>query len=97
MGRPVQYGEVFGVLQRATGETLVREIRLFPTDPLTGRRGAPADRTEVAQGALPRRSRAATGHRGGKAPAAPRRSGHEVPGPAPPRRWVSGEIGRAHV
>ncbi|WAP60457.1 putative baseplate assembly protein [Streptomyces sp. S465] len=51
-GRPVQYGEVFGVLQRATGEALVEEIRLFPADPLTGRRGAPADRIEVAPGAL---------------------------------------------
>ncbi|MEV0639444.1 putative baseplate assembly protein [Streptomyces sp. NPDC050619] len=51
-GRPVQYGEVFGVLQRATGNALVEEIRLFAADPITGRRGAPADRIDVASGAL---------------------------------------------
>ncbi len=51
-GRPVQYGEVFGVLQRATGNALVEEIRLFPADPITGRRGAPVDRVEVAPDAL---------------------------------------------
>jgi predicted phage baseplate assembly protein len=51
-GRPVQYGDVFGVLQRATGNTLVEEIRLFPADPVTGRRGAPTDRIDVAPGAL---------------------------------------------
>ncbi|MFP8908183.1 putative baseplate assembly protein [Streptomyces atacamensis] len=51
-GRPVQYGEVFGVLQRACGDALVEDIRLFPADPVTGRRGAPADRIDVAAGAL---------------------------------------------
>ncbi|GAA2391015.1 putative baseplate assembly protein [Streptomyces glaucosporus] len=51
-GRPVQYGEVFGVLQRAAGDALVEDIRLFPADPVTGRRGAPADRIDVAAGAL---------------------------------------------
>ncbi|MGW5368694.1 putative baseplate assembly protein [Streptomyces sp. NPDC004009] len=51
-GRPVQYGEVFGVLQRATGNALIEEIRLFPADPTTGRRGAPVDRVDVAAGAL---------------------------------------------
>ncbi|MGP3948785.1 putative baseplate assembly protein [Streptomyces sp. 7N604] len=51
-GRPVQYGEVFGVLQRATGDALVEEIRLFAADPITGRRGAPSDRIDVAAGAL---------------------------------------------
>lgn len=51
-GRPVQYGEVFGVLQRATGNALVEEIRLFAADPTTGRRGAPADRIDVAVSAL---------------------------------------------
>ncbi|SFL35336.1 putative baseplate assembly protein [Streptomyces pini] len=51
-GRPVQYGEVFGVLQRATGNALVEDVRLFPADPVTGRRGAPADRVDVAAGAL---------------------------------------------
>jgi predicted phage baseplate assembly protein len=51
-GRPVQYGDVFGVLQRATGNALVEEIRLFPADPVTGRRGTPSDRIDVAPGAL---------------------------------------------
>ncbi|MGW7631733.1 putative baseplate assembly protein [Streptomyces griseoincarnatus] len=51
-GRPVQYGEIFGILQRATGNALVEEIRLFPADPVTGRRGAPEDRIDVAAGAL---------------------------------------------
>ncbi|MEU3556726.1 putative baseplate assembly protein [Streptomyces fragilis] len=51
-GRPVQYGEVFGVLQRAAGDALVEDIRLFPADPITGRRGTPTDRIDVAEGAL---------------------------------------------
>jgi predicted phage baseplate assembly protein len=51
-GRPVQYGEIFGVLQRATGNALVEEVRLFPADPVTGRRGAPTDRIDLAAGAL---------------------------------------------
>ncbi|MFC8227843.1 putative baseplate assembly protein [Streptomyces sp. NPDC057287] len=51
-GRPVQYGDVFGVLQRATGNALIEEILLFPADPVTGRRGAPTDRVDVAAGAL---------------------------------------------
>jgi predicted phage baseplate assembly protein len=51
-GRPVQYGDVFGVLQRATGNALVEEILLFAADPVTGRRGAPSDRIDVAAGAL---------------------------------------------
>ncbi|GHE05160.1 putative baseplate assembly protein [Streptomyces alanosinicus] len=51
-GRPVQYGEIFGLLQRATGNALVEEIRLFAADPITGRRGTPVDRIDVASGAL---------------------------------------------
>jgi predicted phage baseplate assembly protein len=51
-GRPVQYGEIFGLLQRATGNALVEEIRLFAADPITGRRGTPADRIDVGAGAL---------------------------------------------
>ncbi|MFF3911858.1 putative baseplate assembly protein [Streptomyces sp. NPDC001852] len=51
-GRPVQYGEIFGLLQRATGNALVEEIRLFAADPITGRRGTPVDRIDVAAGAL---------------------------------------------
>ncbi|MCS0605669.1 putative baseplate assembly protein [Streptomyces sp. LP11] len=51
-GRPVQYGEVFGVLQRAVGDVLVEDIRLFAADPVTGRRGAPADRIDIGTGTL---------------------------------------------
>ncbi|MFD9306714.1 putative baseplate assembly protein [Streptomyces sp. NPDC060048] len=51
-GRPVQYGEVFGVLQRAVGDVLVEEIRLFAADPITGRRGSPVDRIDIGSGAL---------------------------------------------
>ncbi|WNI24044.1 putative baseplate assembly protein [Streptomyces sp. ITFR-16] len=51
-GRPVQYGEVFAVLQRVPGVGLVEEVRLFPADPITGRRGAPVDRVDVAGNAL---------------------------------------------
>ncbi|HWU08028.1 MAG TPA: putative baseplate assembly protein [Streptomyces sp.] len=51
-GRPVQYGEVFGVLQRAVGDVLVDDIRLFAADPITGRRGSPVDRIDIGAGAL---------------------------------------------
>ncbi|WP_329177964.1 putative baseplate assembly protein [Streptomyces sp. NBC_01477] len=51
-GRPVQYGEVFGVLQQAAGAALVEDIRLFPADPVTGRRGASVNRIDVAPDAL---------------------------------------------
>ncbi|MFJ8312982.1 MULTISPECIES: putative baseplate assembly protein [unclassified Streptomyces] len=51
-GRPVQYGEVFGVLQRVAGRGLVEEVKLFPADPITGRRGAPAERVDVGANAL---------------------------------------------
>ncbi|MEU7110930.1 putative baseplate assembly protein [Streptomyces sp. NPDC046182] len=51
-GRPVQYGEVFAVLQRAAQNALVEEVRLFPADPVTGRRGAPVERIDVARNAL---------------------------------------------
>ncbi|GAA3118497.1 putative baseplate assembly protein [Streptomyces rameus] len=46
-GRPVQYGEVFGVLQRAVGDVLVEDIRLFAADPITGRRGSPVERIDI--------------------------------------------------
>ncbi|MET9921807.1 putative baseplate assembly protein [Streptomyces sp. NPDC006435] len=51
-GRPVQYGEVFSVLQNVPGVGLVEEVRLFPADPITGRRGAAQERIDVAAGAL---------------------------------------------
>ncbi|MGC4904408.1 putative baseplate assembly protein [Streptomyces cyaneofuscatus] len=51
-GRPVQYGEVFAVLQGVRGAGLVEEVRLFPADPISGRRGGAVDRVDVAPGAL---------------------------------------------
>lgn len=51
-GRPVQYGEVFAVLQGVRGAGLVEEVRLFPADPISGRRGGAVDRIDVAPGAL---------------------------------------------
>ncbi|MFF2324783.1 MULTISPECIES: putative baseplate assembly protein [unclassified Streptomyces] len=51
-GRPVQFGEVFAVLQGVRGVGLVDEVRLFPADPITGRRGAAAERIDVAPSAL---------------------------------------------
>ncbi|MFI6090572.1 putative baseplate assembly protein [Streptomyces sp. NPDC051218] len=51
-GRPVQYGEIFAVLQRVPGAQLVEEVRLFPADPITGRRGSAAERIDVARNAL---------------------------------------------
>jgi predicted phage baseplate assembly protein len=51
-GRPVQFGEVFSVLQRVDGVGLVEEVRLFPADPITGRRGALAERVELEPNAL---------------------------------------------
>ncbi|MFE6667226.1 putative baseplate assembly protein [Streptomyces sp. NPDC057697] len=51
-GRPVQYGEIFAVLQGVAGVSLVEEVRMFPADPITGRRGAAVQRIDVAPGAL---------------------------------------------
>ncbi|MFF1649368.1 putative baseplate assembly protein [Streptomyces sp. NPDC058240] len=51
-GRPVQYGEIFAVLQGVRGVGLVEEVRMFPADPITGRRGAAVQRIDVAPGAL---------------------------------------------
>ncbi|MGC5053205.1 putative baseplate assembly protein [Micromonospora sp. DT48] len=51
-GRPVQSGELFGVLQRLTGVALVEEVLLFPADPITGQRGAAASRVELDRHAL---------------------------------------------
>ncbi|MBW4720275.1 putative baseplate assembly protein [Saccharothrix obliqua] len=51
-GRSVQFGEVFAVLQRVPGVTLVEEVRLFPANPLTGARGTPVEHLELAPNAL---------------------------------------------
>ncbi|MDX3575424.1 putative baseplate assembly protein [Streptomyces sp. FL07-04A] len=51
-GRPVQAGDAHAVLQAVPGVALVDDLRLFPADPLTGRRGSPADRIELGPHAL---------------------------------------------
>jgi predicted phage baseplate assembly protein len=51
-GRPVQYGEVFAVLQQLKGVDLVDDVRLFPADPITGVRGEASQRIEIAPNAL---------------------------------------------
>lgn len=51
-GRPVHSGEVFGVLQRLPGVEVVEEVRMFPADPLTGRRGDEVSRLELDRHAL---------------------------------------------
>lgn len=51
-GRSVQFGEIFAVLQRVADVALVEEVRLFPANPLTGERGAPVERLELAPNAL---------------------------------------------
>ncbi len=51
-GRPVNVGEVYAVLQRLDGVELVDEARLFPADPLTGRRGDQTQRLVLDEHAL---------------------------------------------
>jgi predicted phage baseplate assembly protein len=46
-GRPVQYGEVFAVLQRIAGVDLIEDLRLFPADPVTGSREEAVTAVEV--------------------------------------------------
>ncbi|MER5704868.1 baseplate J/gp47 family protein, partial [Micromonospora sp. NPDC002296] len=51
-GRQVHSGEIFGVLQRLPGVEVVEEVRMFPADPLTGRRGEQVTRIELDRHAL---------------------------------------------
>ena len=51
-GRPVHVGEVYSVLQRLPGIELVEEARLFPADPISGRRGESVQRLEIDAHAL---------------------------------------------
>jgi predicted phage baseplate assembly protein len=51
-GQSLYFGEVFAVLQRVPGVTAVREVRLFPADPITGRRGTATDHIDLAAHAL---------------------------------------------
>ncbi len=51
-GQALYFGEVFAVLQRVPGVTAVQEVRLFPADPITGRRGTATDHVELVPHAL---------------------------------------------
>jgi len=51
-GRPVQSGELFAVLQRVPGVAVVDEVRLYPADPITGKRGDVAERIDLDQASL---------------------------------------------
>jgi predicted phage baseplate assembly protein len=51
-GRPVQAGDIFGLLQRITGVDLVEDVRLFSADPVSGSRGREATRIDVAAHSL---------------------------------------------
>jgi predicted phage baseplate assembly protein len=51
-GRPVQTGEVFGVLQGLRGVDFVDDVRLYGADPRTGERGAAVSRLELGENAL---------------------------------------------
>jgi predicted phage baseplate assembly protein len=51
-GRPVQAGEVYAVLQALPGTEIVDDVKLFPADPLTGRRGDAVQRIGLGPHAL---------------------------------------------
>jgi predicted phage baseplate assembly protein len=51
-GRPIHVGDVYSVLQRLAGTELVEEVRLYPADPITGRRGEAVQRLEIEPHAL---------------------------------------------
>ncbi|WP_395244450.1 putative baseplate assembly protein [Agromyces sp. MMS24-K17] len=51
-GRPVLAGEVYAVLQALPGTELLDEVLLFGADPITGKRGEPAQRIPLDPNAL---------------------------------------------
>jgi predicted phage baseplate assembly protein len=51
-GRPVQAGELFGLLQRVHGVDLVEDVRLFTADPVTGTRGQETRRVDLEANSL---------------------------------------------
>lgn len=51
-GRPVLAGEVYAVLQALPGTELLDEVLLFGADPITGKRGEPAQRITLDPNAL---------------------------------------------
>src|SRR5579875_427968 len=48
-GRPVQSGEIFGLLQRVKGVDLVEDVRIFSADPVTGKRGEESRRIDLRE------------------------------------------------
>ena len=51
-GRPVQSGDIFGLLQQVRGVELVEDVRLFSADPVSGSRGKEVSRIDVAAHSL---------------------------------------------
>ncbi len=51
-GRPVQAGELFGLLQQVHGVELVEDIRLFSADPVTGTHGSETQRVDLEPNSL---------------------------------------------
>lgn len=51
-GRPVLAGEVYSVLQALAGTEIVDEVLLFAADPVTGKRGEPVQRIDLAPNSL---------------------------------------------
>jgi len=51
-GRPVQAGELFGLLQSISGVDLVEDVRLFAADPVTGVRGEEVRRIDLDANSL---------------------------------------------
>jgi predicted phage baseplate assembly protein len=51
-GKPVQAGQVHALLQAVRGVELVEDLRMFGADPVTGKRGAEADRLNLDKHSL---------------------------------------------
>jgi predicted phage baseplate assembly protein len=51
-GRPIHAGEVYSVLQALPGTEFVEDVRLFPADPVTGKRGEAVGRIDIAPNCL---------------------------------------------
>ncbi len=47
-GRSLHAGEIYAVFHKMTGIELVEEVRLFPANPVTGKRDAPVKRIDLA-------------------------------------------------
>ncbi|MBD5785793.1 putative baseplate assembly protein [Cellulosimicrobium terreum] len=51
-GRAVRAGDVYAALQRVEGVETIEDVKLFAADPITGERGDPVQRVDVAPHAL---------------------------------------------